>query len=56
MCFISNNIAVCKIKALLVFHRKDLCDARPKPEMSSKCRMGPFYGMDPQLEASGGEG
>ena len=24
------------IMYLLVFHRKDLCDARPKPDISSK--------------------
>ena len=24
---------------LLVFHRKDLCDARPKPEVCSKFQM-----------------
>ena len=36
---------------LLVFHREDLCDARPKPKMSSNFKMR----CTPLVEASGGQ-
>ena len=41
---------------LLVFCRKDLCDARPKPKMSSKMQNGPtpWNGL-PLVEASSGQ-
>ena len=37
---------------LLVFRRKDLCDARAKPKMSSKLQMQTY---PPPVEASGGQ-
>ena len=42
---------------LLVFGRKDLCDARPKPEMSSYFQMKSTCGSHvPPVVTSGGQG
>ena len=45
------HLNTCSLNISLVFHRKDLCDARAKPKMSSKFQMR----CTPPVEVSGGQ-